>query len=145
MTNMHIIDVTDDTHAKKEILRLYNDMPYLPPLDTVQALDDMLVGESVWAITQEKRATDQLVGFVAFEQQQGGIFVHVLMVDEPYRNHGFGRRLLDKIKQTFASETILLLTSIQNDEAQRFYEREGFIIHSEIQAQYNKCYLYRYN
>lgn len=144
MSNIQMINVTNTPHMDAEILRLYNKMPHVPNIG-MRGLSDMFKNETIWALSDVDKP-NELVGLIAFEhiEDKGRVFIHALIIDDAYRNKGYGRTILTIMKQKFPTQVLYLLTSIENTIAHQFYEREGFIRQSEVQARYNRCYLYTY-
>ena len=61
------------------------------------------------------------------------LYVYDLSTDERHRSMGFGKRLIDDLKELARSrdcETIELDSGVQRFDAHRFYLREGFHISS---------------
>jgi PhnO protein len=60
-------------------------------------------------------------------------FIEDLIVDKDYRNNGIGKELLQNAIEYAKKqdcEVIELTSYLQNDDAHRFYENNGFIKHS---------------
>ena len=62
-----------------------------------------------------------IVGFIGLKEGK----IEGLFVDENYRNRGIGKALMDRVKSE--NSKLELYVFKQNEEARRFYKREGFI------------------
>jgi len=77
------------------------------------------------------RTTNTLVGFAAVRSDG---YVLFLAVDEGYRGHGFGKRLIARVSEDFGSVTCHARTT--NDGAIAFYEHLGFDVRRRIDNYY---------
>ena len=109
------------------------EMQYLPRLHTAEEDCGYFRGElrhrpSLIAVVGRK-----VVGFAIF----GEGWLHHLYVDGEHRRCGIGRELLSAVKAQSAGE-IQLWTFQANDDARRFYEREGFVAIEETDGRGNE-------
>lgn len=92
-------------HAKAEVVRHYR--------------ETVFVERAVIVADRE----DQVAGFLALSTDA---YITALYVDEHHRSAGIGASLLHEAKKR-APDELNLWTFEHNTNAQRFYEREGFI------------------
>lgn len=77
------------------------------------------------------RSRDQLIGFAAVRSDG---YILFLAVDNEYRGHGFGKRLIARVSEDFGSVTCHARAT--NDDAIGFYEHLGFEIKRRIDNYY---------
>ena len=77
------------------------------------------------------RSTDELVGFAAVRRDG---YILFLAVDDEYRSHGFGKRLIARIAEDYGTITCHARTT--NEEALGFYKHIGFTIRRRIDNYY---------
>jgi ribosomal protein S18 acetylase RimI-like enzyme len=66
---------------------------------------------------------DKVVGMIAYNEREiSQLYIHI-----DYQGIGIGQTLLDKVKEQ-SSGRLTLYTFEVNENAQRFYEKNGFII-----------------
>jgi ribosomal protein S18 acetylase RimI-like enzyme len=66
---------------------------------------------------------DKVVGMIAYNEGEiSQLYIHI-----DYQGNGIGQSLLDKVKEQ-SSGRLTLYTFEVNENAQRFYEKNGFII-----------------
>ena len=55
-------------------------------------------------------------------------FMNMLFVLEPYRNQGFGKRLVSKWEEDMVAlgHNIVMTSTMSNEEAQHFYRKMGY-------------------
>lgn len=77
-------------------------------------------------------------------KNKGYFYIFCLHVLEPYRSKGYGKLLMDKVKQDyfkyFFNLKLALHVRQNNAAAIRFYEREGFYIFKEAGRSYEMIY-----
>lgn len=77
------------------------------------------------------RTSDKLIGFAAVRTDG---YVLFLAVDNDYRGHGFGKRLIARVSEDFGSVTCHARTT--NEDAIGFYEHLGFDVRRRIDNYY---------
>jgi ribosomal protein S18 acetylase RimI-like enzyme len=77
------------------------------------------------------RSSNTLIGFAAVRSDG---YVLFLAVDDDYRGHGFGKRLIARVSQDFGSVTCHARTT--NEGAIGFYEHLGFDVRRRIDNYY---------
>nr|WP_254282014.1 N-acetyltransferase [Haloarcula salina] len=77
------------------------------------------------------RSSDRLVGFAAVRRDG---YILFLAVDEEYRGHGFGKRLVARVAEDYGSVTCHARAT--NREALGFYQHIGFEIRRRIDNYY---------
>lgn len=58
-----------------------------------------------------------------------GFYVYIcdLLVDKNYRGHGYGRMLMDRVKNTYKDQTVFVMSDVDPYYTKLGYEREGSI------------------
>ena len=77
------------------------------------------------------RSSNTLIGFAAVRTDG---YVLFLAVDDDYRGHGFGKRLIARVSEDFGSVTCHARTT--NEDAVGFYEHLGFEVRRRIDNYY---------
>ena len=77
------------------------------------------------------RSHDRLVGFAAVRRDG---YILFLAVDDEYRGHGFGKRLIARVAEDYGTVTCHARTT--NEEALGFYKHIGFQIRRRIDNYY---------
>ncbi|MFC7020892.1 MULTISPECIES: GNAT family N-acetyltransferase [Haloarcula] len=77
------------------------------------------------------RSHDRLVGFAAVRRDG---YILFLAVDDEYRGHGFGKRLVARVAEDYGTVTCHARTT--NEEALGFYKHVGFQIRRRIDNYY---------
>ncbi|MFC6865445.1 GNAT family N-acetyltransferase [Halomicroarcula sp. GCM10025817] len=77
------------------------------------------------------RSNDRLVGFAAVRRDG---YILFLAVDDEYRGHGFGKRLIARVAEDYGTVTCHARTT--NEEALGFYKHIGFQIRRRIDNYY---------
>lgn len=78
-------------------------------------------GETIYIAQQEQT----IVGFAAMSDWDN--FLHLLFVKPGFERQGIGQRLLQWARER-ATQPLMLKVVVENVDAQRFYEREGFVV-----------------
>lgn len=77
---------------------------------------------------------EEFIGYLAFREHQGSIYIADLQIVEPHRNKGFGTQLLAKAKEIAKAKgfNTIKLKVFKNSPAINLYQRNGYIkIHEE--------------
>jgi GNAT superfamily N-acetyltransferase len=104
--------------------------PHLTEAQFVPLIRRMEAGGYRLAYLSEDERPVVVAGFRTGENLPWGRFMYVddLVTDPAYRSRGFGRVMLDWLKQYAAEsgcEQLRLDSGVQRKDAHRFYEREG--------------------
>lgn len=95
----------------------------------------LLASPSTAAVLVARTASGQVIGMVTAQlvistaEGAPSVWVEDLVVAQPHRGHGLGRRLLEAVlqwAQTHGATRAQLLADIDNDAALGFYERLGW-------------------
>jgi len=132
---------------------LENDLyPYSYRSTIVAECDNKIVGISLSFPTKHHKITDEMQKFFPAERIEhfknffstrieGSYFLDALCVDEKYRNKGVGSELIDLTKTKAQKEgynVLSLIVFVDNINAQRMYQRNGFEIIKNIELKPHK-------
>lgn len=77
------------------------------------------------------RNDKKLIGAINIEKKSDGIWIQALEVSKSYQKHGYGKILVDLAKNQHATKLTVRKT---NESAIRLYEKCGFVIEKEFNA-----------
>lgn len=77
------------------------------------------------------RDDKKLIGAINIEKKSDGIWIQALEVSKSYQKHGYGKILVDLAKNQHATKLTVRKT---NESAIRLYEKCGFVIEKEFNA-----------
>lgn len=135
-----LYDISINKYTKKEKRELEQEM---------NQLDQSLKSELKWlkeSKTSKYYTIDNVSLITADEsiKNKGYFYIYCLHVLEPYRSKGYGKLLLDRVKQDYIKHFFTLKLALHvrqtNASAIRFYEREGFYIVKEAGKSYEMIY-----
>ena len=86
-----------------------------------EAVREILPQAEVFIYETEKR----ILGFIGLS----GDYIEGIFVDEAVRSQGIGKQLLDYVKQEH--QELYLQVYVENERAESFYKREGFLVEKE--------------
>lgn len=91
--------------------------------DNFEAVREVLPRAEVFVYEAEK----SILGFIGLS----GDYIEGIFVDEAVRSQGIGKQLLDYVKQEH--QALYLQVYVENEKAEDFYKREGFLVEKEEQ------------
>lgn len=91
--------------------------------DNFEAVREALPRAEVFVYEAEKR----ILGFIGLS----GDYIEGIFVDAAVRSQGIGKQLLDYVKQVH--QELYLQVYVENERAEGFYKREGFLVEKEEQ------------
>ena len=93
--------------------------------------------ESIWALHRKK--SSRLAGYMAWGETPYTLWLHHLVIDPHYRRMGFAHELMSNLKEYRLKLTgkprISISVTEDNDTAQLWLKRQGFICTSIVQAE----------
>lgn len=131
-----MITTVIEPHTDAEILETYEVMrqlrPDVSPDEYVPAVRRLMAQEGyrLVAVTEDGQVR-AVAGYRLMEMLYCGriLYIDDLITDERVRSRGFGRQLLDWLKEAAGAQRcteVHLDSRVNREAAHRFYEREGF-------------------
>jgi ribosomal protein S18 acetylase RimI-like enzyme len=117
---------------------------FVPPLNTYVNLEDYSRKLSTKAYTIEILFDNNLVGLVAYYNNDQYLYLSNISIDKEYLKNGYGTILINKLieKSLLYKKKILLEVNKENIKAVRFYKKHGFIVNKTIHDTYEMCLKY---
>jgi ribosomal protein S18 acetylase RimI-like enzyme len=150
--DVRLVFTADDTTAAAEMLHAFNrefDTPTPGPDAIAIRLAELLGEDTTFALVVSHPASDELVG-VALVSLRTNVWYQgwVGLLDELYvapehRNHGLGTALLRAAEADVVNrggDVLEIGVDGEDVDAQRFYERHGYIDHDEWAELPSKMY-----
>ncbi len=99
-----------------------------PVIDKASGKDFIKVF-GIWSFLKRFPTLMKMDKMISKDMDEDGYYIHVVCIDERHRGKGFGTEMLKAIEREH--EKLYLHVSINNDKAQKFYEKYGFKVQSE--------------
>lgn len=88
------------------------------------------------SLTYVAYENDVLCGYIRCRDDDGfGIYIYDLLVKQPYRGHGFGKKLMEKVCADYPEDIVYVMSDVDEYYEKLGYRREGSIF--EVQKAAN--------
>jgi ribosomal protein S18 acetylase RimI-like enzyme len=72
---------------------------------------------------------EQIIGYVRVRDDDGfGVYIYDLLVSPHYRSRGYGKQLIDHVKQNYSGQKVYVMSDIDPYYEKLGYIREGSIL-----------------
>ncbi|HBD94754.1 MAG: hypothetical protein A2015_01535 [Spirochaetes bacterium GWF1_31_7] len=83
---------------------------------------------------------NNVIGFYSITENKNNFYLNHLYIDVFYQNQGYGRIVLEHIKENYKNKDILL-NALKGSSANNFYKKNGFI--KEKEDDIDNYYIYK--
>jgi diamine N-acetyltransferase len=87
---------------------------------------ESFVTDKIYKVHILENEEKEIIGYCVLDITRNPKYLRQLFIKQNYRNHGFGKMLLEKIMKEYQLKEIDLEVMEWNESAMRFYEHAGF-------------------